>query len=75
MKSDSSEWVKEKLGISLFYWQTGYGVFSVSPSHVEALKAYITNQEEHHRKESFKEEFRRLCRKYSVEIDERYVRD
>ena len=47
--------------------------FSVSPSHVEALKETITNQAEHHRKESFQDEFRRLCRKYDVEINERYV--
>jgi hypothetical protein len=57
-----------------FYWQTGHGAFSVSPSHVEALTKYITNQEEH-RKVAFQDELRRLCKKYGVEIDERYVWD
>ena len=75
LKSTSSEWVKQELSIARFYWQTGYGAFSVSPSHVEALKNYIANQEEHHRKESFQDEFRRLCKKYGIELDERYVWD
>ncbi|EMI17700.1 transposase IS200-family protein [Rhodopirellula maiorica SM1] len=75
MKSDSSEWAKSTLGIAKFYWQSGYGAFSISPSHVDALKKYIANQEEHHRKESFQDEFRRLCAKYGIELDERYVWD
>jgi hypothetical protein len=58
-----------------FYWQNGYGAFSISPSHVEALKKYIINQEQHHRRESFQDEFRRLLRKYNIEFDERYVWD
>jgi len=74
LKRDSSKWVKaEDPRIEEFYWQLGYGAFSVSPSHVEVLTQYIANQEEHHRKESFQDEFRRLCKKYGVEIDERYV--
>jgi hypothetical protein len=47
----------------------------VSPAHVEALKRYIANQEEHHRRESFQDEFRRLLQKYAVPFDERYVWD
>ncbi len=50
-------------------------MFSVSPSHVEALQNYIANQVEHHRKEDFKEEFRRLLKKYNVEYDDKYVWD
>ena len=73
LKSESSEWVKQELTIPEFYWQTGYGAFSVSPAHVDALTHYIANQEEHHRSESFQDEFRRLCGKYGIEIDERYV--
>jgi hypothetical protein len=61
--------------LSDFYWQLGYGAFSVSPSHVDVLMTYIANQMEHHRTESFQEEFRRLCRKYGVALDERYVWD
>ncbi len=76
LKRDSSKWVKrEGPDLSAFHWQSGYGAFSVSPSHVEGLQGYIRNQEEHHRQESFQDEFRRLCRKYGVEIDERYVWD
>ena len=76
LKRDSSKWVKEN-GAQLmeFQWQAGYGAFSVSPPHVDALREYIENQEEHHRRESFQDEFRRICRKYGVEIDERYVWD
>lgn len=72
-KKDSSEWVKSELSIPNFYWQSGYGAFSISPGHVEQLTDYIANQEEHHRRESFQDEFRRLCKKYGLEIDERYV--
>jgi hypothetical protein len=76
LKRDSSKWIKERApALSEFHWQAGYGAFSISPSHVDLLKAYIAKQEEHHRRESFQDEFRRLCRKYGVEIDERYVWD
>jgi hypothetical protein len=53
----------------------GYGAFSVSPSHVDGLKEYIRTQQEHHRKESFQDEFRRLLKKYEIDFDERYVWD
>ena len=76
LKRESSKWVKaEAPDLPDFHWQAGYGAFSVSPSHVDLLKAYIARQEEHHRRETFQDEFRRLCRKYGVEIDERYVWD
>jgi putative transposase len=76
LKRDSSKWIKEQhSSLADFAWQNGYGAFSVSPAHVPALKQYITNQEEHHAAESYQDEFRRLCRKYGVEIDERYVWD
>jgi putative transposase len=76
LKRDSSKWVKEKNPrLADFHWQNGYGAFSVSPSHVPGLIEYILNQEEHHRRESFQDEFRRLCKKYGVPIDERYVWD
>ncbi len=76
LKRDSSKWIKtEQPALEDFYWQQGYGAFSISPSHVEPLKEYIANQEEHHRHETFQEEFRRLCNKFGLEIDERYVWD
>lgn len=58
-----------------FYWQSGYGAFSISPSHRGKLHGYILEQEEHHRRETFQEEYRRLMRKYGVEWDEQYVWD
>jgi REP element-mobilizing transposase RayT len=76
LKRDSSKWIKEQApALSAFHWQAGYGAFSISPAHVEPVKKYIANQEEHHRSVEFQDEFRRLCQKYDVEIDERYVWD
>ncbi|MGH7596821.1 MAG: IS200/IS605 family transposase [bacterium] len=76
LKRSSSTWIKtQRNELSSFHWQEGYGAFSISPSHVENVEKYIVNQEIHHRKESFQDEFRRLCKKYGVEIDERYVWD
>ena len=76
LKRDSSKWVKaEFAALADFHWQGGYGAFSVSPSHVDALRQYIADQEKHHQRETFQDEFRRICRKYGVEIDERYVWD
>ena len=76
VKRDSSAWVKEERpSLSTFYWQSGYGAFSISPSHVSALTRYIRDQEQHHSRESFQDEFRRICAKYGVAIDERYVWD
>jgi REP element-mobilizing transposase RayT len=76
LKRDSSKWIKEQdTTLTEFRWQQGYGAFSVSPSHVPALQKYIANQVEHHRRESFQDEFRRLCEKYGVAIDERYCWD
>ena len=72
IKSDSSQWIKTDVRVPGFYWQSGYGAFSISPQHVEGLKAYISNQEAHHKKVTFKDEFRRLCRIYEAELDERY---
>jgi putative transposase len=75
LKRESSKWMTREHGLRDFEWQAGYGAFSVSPSHVDGLIAYIENQEEHHRRESFQDEVRRLLRKYKVEYDERYVWD
>ena len=76
LKRDSSKWIKtQSPQLMDFQWQEGYGAFSVSPAHVDALIEYIANQIEHHRAESFQDEFRRLCEKYGVEFNERYVWD
>ena len=76
VKKDSSKFVKtldDKL--SAFHWQDGYGLFSVSPSHWQAVEKYISNQEEHHRKETFQEELRRILDKYGAKYDEHYLWD
>jgi REP element-mobilizing transposase RayT len=76
LKRDSSKWVKtQAAGLGDFRWQGGYGALSVSPGRVDPLKQYIADQERHHQRETYQDEFRRLCRKYGVEIDERYVWD
>ncbi|MFN0018723.1 MAG: IS200/IS605 family transposase [Pirellulaceae bacterium] len=76
VKADSSKWIKTKgAAYREFYWQSGYGVFSVSESNCPEVKEYIADQEEHHRKMSYQDEFRWLCKKHGVEIDERYVWD
>ena len=76
IKRSSSKWVKRQgPGMGKFYWQEGYGAFSVSQSHVEQVEKYILNQESHHRKRSFQDEFRGFLKKYEIDYDERYVRD
>ena len=74
VKSESSKWIKEQLGSSKdFAWQKGYGAFSVGKSQEVDLIQYVENQERHHKRESFEDEFRGLCDRYGIEIDERYV--
>ncbi len=76
VKSHSSKWMKTKgTDFKNFYWQNGYGAFSVNPSEIDKVIAYIENQKEHHRKKSFQEEYRAFLKKYKVEYDERYVWD
>src|SRR5688572_11326458 len=76
VKSSSSKWIKTKgPQYKLFYWQNGYGAFSIGESGVAALKTYIAKQKEHHRKKTFQQEFREFLAKYRVEYDERYVWD
>ena len=73
LKRESSKWIKSQgPNLAPFYWQNGYGAFSVSPAHVEPLRTYIATQEEHQRQETFQDEFRRLLALYQVAYDERY---
>jgi len=76
VKTASSGWIKTlDPRYSDFAWQTGYGEFSVSPMHVEAVRVYIRNQAEHHRQEDFQTEYRRFCEKNGKPLDERYAWD
>ena len=73
LKKSSSVWVHEQIGLSEFAWQEGYGAFTVSPPARDAVKRYIANQEEHHRKQTFREEFIQLLNKAGVEYDEKWL--
>lgn len=76
VKSHSSKWMKTKdEQLSNFYWQDGYGSFSVNPTQIEVVRNYIERQREHHRKKTFQDEYRAFLKKYKVEYDERYVWD
>ena len=76
IKKSSSKWAKAKGShFSNFYWQDGYGAFSVSPSVLDRVVAYIENQHEHHKSKTFKDEFRHFLKKYKVNYDEKYVWD
>lgn len=74
IKGDSSEWINEKGYVKgKFSWQAGYGAFSYSKSHVENVITYIQNQEMHHKKKTFMEEYQEFLEKFEVDYDERYV--
>ena len=76
IKSHSSSWIKTKdRSLKNFYWQGGYGAFSVKPSEVDIVINYIAIQKEHHGKQNFKDEYRGMLNKYDVEYDERYLWD
>jgi REP element-mobilizing transposase RayT len=74
IKANSSKWVRQKWSRD-FGWQTGYAVFSVSESNVAATTKYISGQEEHHKKQSFQDEFVTFLKKNKIEYDEKYIWD
>ena len=73
IKRDSSKWMNAKC--RSFYWQNGYGAFSVSESNVESVIRYIKDQKRHHQRFGFQDEYRSLMKKHRLEIDERYCWD
>ncbi len=76
IKSGSTRWIHESpMRPAMFRWQAGYGVFSISPGHKEAVRRYIATQREHHADVSFQDEYRKLLAKYGIAHDERYVWD
>ena len=76
IKRDSSVWIKDKNAkFSKFYWQEGYGAFSVGQTEVDVVMNYISKQKEHHKKKSFENEMRGFYRKYEIEFNEKYVWD
>lgn len=76
VKAHSSKWIKTKgEPYANFYWQDGYGAFSVNPGEVDIVVNYIKNQHQHHAKNSFKEEYLTVLKKNDVAFDERYLWD
>ncbi len=74
VKTSSSKWIKTQgPTYSHFAWQSGYGAFSVSESHLKRVETYIARQREHHKRKAFKDEFRALLLEYNVSYDERFV--
>ncbi len=76
LKKESSKWMKTNgINFQNFYWQKGYGAFSINPSEINIVIDYINKQYEHHRERTFKDEFRAFLKKYNVNFDEKYVWD
>lgn len=73
IKARSSHWMHEQSGGTMFSWQTGYRAFSVSLSNVDTVARYIANQEIHHRKCTFQDEYIKTLKLHDVEYDERYI--
>jgi putative transposase len=74
IKGDSSKWINEKRFIKTkFAWQEGYGAFSYAKSQVSTVISYIRNQEIHHRKINFVDEYKFFLEKFGVDYDERYI--
>jgi REP element-mobilizing transposase RayT len=74
IKAGSSKWINEnKLVQGKFYWQEGFGSFSVSQSQVDKVIAYISNQKEHHQKFSFRQEYLDFLKSYKIDYNEQYI--
>lgn len=74
IKGSSSGWInKQKFVKAKFKWQEGYGAFSFSHSHIDRVVKYIINQQNHHKKKTFGQEYVELLKKYNIEYDERYI--
>jgi REP element-mobilizing transposase RayT len=76
LKRESSKWMKT-LGDKYknFYWQDGYGIFSVNPSEIDVVIEYIKHQKQHHTNKTFKDELKAFLKKYDIEYDEKYLWD
>lgn len=76
LKAESSKWIHDEFPLlSKFGWQDGYGIFSVSKSNVPAVIEYINNQREHHKNQTFEEEYIELLRLHEVDYEERFLFD
>jgi len=74
VKGSSSKWINEKKFVrGKFSWQEGYGAFSYSHSQIDHVVRYINNQEKHHKKRTFREEYILLLKKFNIQFDEKYI--
>jgi len=74
IKGGASKWINEKkLVLGKFKWQEGFGGLSYSKSQLDTVIKYIQNQEEHHKKRTFLEEYRAFLKLFEVDFDERYI--
>jgi putative transposase len=74
VKGESSEWInKQKFTSSVFRWQAGYGAFSYARSQVKTIADYVQNQQQHHQKKTFLEEYEKFLKAFEVDYDERYI--
>jgi putative transposase len=73
IKKASTAWVHEEIGVPAFGWQDGYAIISVSPDAIHGVSSYIENQEEHHRRRSFREELELILKRAGIEYDPRYL--
>jgi len=74
VKGNSSKWINDRKFVrGKFNWQGGYGAFSFSHSHIDKVVKYINNQEQHHKKQTFREEYMQLLKKYNVPFDKKYI--
>jgi putative transposase len=76
IKSKSSQWLNAKPNRpGRFQWQVGHGAFTVSASQLDKVRAYVRNQEQHHRRKTFQDELREMLFRHAIEYDERYIWD
>ena len=76
VKSNSSRWIKQQgSAFTQFYWQAGYGAFSVNPKEIQLVEKYIVDQPIHHQHKTFQDEYRGFLTAYKIPFDERYVWD
>jgi len=81
LKRESSAWIKRQpwamgnVDFAQFHWQNGYGVFSVSESKIYSVANYIEDQQKHHKRKTFQDEYREFLKRHNVEFDEKYVWD
>lgn len=73
IKIASTEFIKSKGWLDKFFWQNGYGAFSYSHSHIDAVTKYIMNQQKHHKQKTFKEEYIEFLEKFQMEYNDKYL--